>query len=426
MDDDNDDKGTAVVKTDDNNGTVLLVGCNWFGHVVRVVNSLVYKPIVNRNPPLPFQKLVWDEYCARFSSHPKFVKKHLRMPFVSFYKLLGYLRNGLEVDSCRAGKGGPILPEIALFCAIRWLAGGSYLDIIALTGVSVASFYRIVHRVIRLIATCDELSYGLPKTLAECESVADGFRSISQGDAIPNCIGAVDGYLLRIYTPPKECAGNVRSFYSGHYACSGVNIQALCDSKSRFLYLSVAAPGSVNDREAIKESLLLEELEKNNTPAMFVIIGDAAYEPSERLVPMFYGISRSDKECDNYNYFASQCRIRIEMAFGLMQMKWGLLWRPMRVKLKKIKPIMFAISRLHNFTINERLLNDELIEEVTTGDGRIYYSTDEDLEEYSVKAPQKYLKGISLIRDAMVERIKDLGLSRPESNRIRSNEDDNE
>jgi DDE superfamily endonuclease len=67
---------------------------------------------------------------------------------------------------------------------------------------------------------------------------------------------------------------------------------------------------------------------------------------------MFYGLSKQDKDCDNFNYFASQCCIRIEMAFGLMQMKWGILWRPLKVNLGNIKYIMLAIARLHNFTIN--------------------------------------------------------------------------
>lgn len=62
--DDNDDN---AVQVDDTDGTIVLAGGNWFGNVTRVVNSLIINmPIVNRNLPLPFQRLVWDEYCARF------------------------------------------------------------------------------------------------------------------------------------------------------------------------------------------------------------------------------------------------------------------------------------------------------------------------------------------------------------------------
>jgi hypothetical protein len=58
---------------------------------------------------------------------------------------------------------------------------------------------------------------------------------------------------------------------------------------------------------------------------------------------------------DNFNFFASQLRIRIEMAFGLMVKKWGILARPLSIKMIKMKRLMVAIARLHNFCINERL-----------------------------------------------------------------------
>lgn len=76
----------------------------------------------------------------------------------------------------------------------------------------------------------------------------------------------------------------------------------------------------MNDREAIKENGLLDLLEI--MPNDFVIIADAAYEPaSEKIVPMYYGVQRTKRDCDAYNFYASQLRIRIEMSFGLMQMK---------------------------------------------------------------------------------------------------------
>ena len=60
-------------------------------------------------------------------------------------------------------------------------------------------------------------------------------------------------------------------------------------------------------------------------------------------------------ENDNFNFFASQLRIRIEMAFGLMVKKWGILARPLTIKLKNVKRLMIAIARLHNYCIDERL-----------------------------------------------------------------------
>lgn len=218
---------------DDDAEATLLAAMSWYQQLVAIVATVLVETKEERNPSLGIQKLNWDDYVAKFEGHPSFIKRHICMSLESFYKLLGYIGHGLVVNESKAGKAGPILPEICLFCALRWLAGGSYLDIFALTGVSVSSFYRVVYRCLRLIDNCEQLDIHLPQTLEECTVAAEGFRSVSFGHAIVNCIGAVDGYLLRIYTPPKNQAGNVKSFFSGHYQVSGFNVQAMCDHHSR-------------------------------------------------------------------------------------------------------------------------------------------------------------------------------------------------
>jgi hypothetical protein len=91
---------------------------------------------------------------------------------------------------------------------------------------------------------------------------------------------------------------------------------------------------------------------------------------------MFYGVIKDNKICDSFYYNASQCRIQIEMAFGFMHMKWGIIWRPLRVKLNNLKYIVLAIAWLHNFTIYKQLLNNEQMEEAgTAGANRVYNPT---------------------------------------------------
>ena len=58
------------------------------------------------------------------------LKQHLRMSLTSFEKLLSFIRSSLEVDSAMAQlRDGVIIPEIALYCMLRYLASGSYSDI---------------------------------------------------------------------------------------------------------------------------------------------------------------------------------------------------------------------------------------------------------------------------------------------------------
>lgn len=407
--------------------------------IVQTVNDL--SPLC-RSPSVNIQRLLWRRYIDANGNNDKFIKRQLRMSLDSFYKLLGYVKKDLLVNELQANRrGGAISPEICLFCTIRWLAGGSYLDIYSITGVSTASFYRVVYKTIYYLNKCKELEIYFPSTVAECDVLAAGFENISYKSAITNCIGAIDGYLLRIHTPSKKEAGNVRGFFSGHYQCSGINVQAVCDAHCRFTLFSVVAPGSMNDRSAVLESDLPKLLK--DVPKGYVIIADCAYEPSEQVVPMYYGVSKKKAEFDNYNFYASQCRIRIEMSFGLMQMKWGILWKPLKVKLDNVKHIMTCIGRLHNFVINERLLSnsknginhhynsDEQL--VGTGyDDRSYLPTNITTSEGDPIGVEcdgftshiEYSAGISEIRDFMASRIKSLQLMRPFKNIINKRKHD--
>jgi len=75
------------------------------------------------------QRLAWDAHCDKHTRRGTF-ERRLRMKKQSFDKLLSYVREDLTVDlrqACR--RGGPTIPELCLCMTLRWLAGGSHLDI---------------------------------------------------------------------------------------------------------------------------------------------------------------------------------------------------------------------------------------------------------------------------------------------------------
>ena len=45
------------------------------------------------------------------------------------------------------------------------------------------------------------------------------------------------------------------------------------------------------------------------------------------------------------------------MSFGLMVKKWGILSRPLTIKMQKVKLLICCIGCLHNYCIDERLLH---------------------------------------------------------------------
>ena len=75
----------------------------------------------------------------------------------------------------------------------------------------------------------------------------------------------------------------------------------------------------MSDREAIKEIKLYDLLD--NLPSLYCGIADCAYMPTEHLVPIFGGAQARIPKNNNFNFYASQLRIRIEMAFQMMVMK---------------------------------------------------------------------------------------------------------
>lgn len=377
----------------------------------------------SRGPSFFEQRLAWDRYVEKHSKRGT-LKRRIRMSRSSFAKLLRLIYHRMIVEELFAcSRGGPIIPELCLYCTLRWLAGGSYLDICDIAGVSSSSFYRVVWKTVRALASCKELEIKFPTGSAEIQRAVEGFESISFQSAIKNCALVLDGYLLRIKTPQKATVGNVRSYFSGHYQCYGVNIQAACDHHCRFVYFAFASPGVTADRYAVKHCSLSRLIE--GLPIGICAIGDAAYEATEHMVPVFMGHDRTKKRNDNFNFYASQLRIRIEMAFGLMQGKWGILLRPLGSNLVNVKELVQCIARLHNWVITERIGDD-----VPTSHGNAYMPTvpndsnGDPIDTDRVFGSLASMRGHSELRERMVDRVERLGLKRPASNRLKRTHND--
>jgi len=252
------------------------------------------------------QRLDWDAHSTNHAQRGTF-KARLRMTKVSFDKLLALLRIDLLINEEQASfRGGSTIPELCLCCTLRWLAGGSHLDIADVAGISKPSFYRVVWKTVISICNCEELDIVFPQTKDEVNAAMQGFASISHQQAVINCATVIDGFLFRIKTPTKKTVGNVRSFFSGHCQCYGVNVQAGADHHCRFAYVAFAAPGVTQDRSAVTQCSLAKLIDK--LPPGVCAIGDAAYDPSEHMVPVFCGADRRCPDYNNFNFCASQLR----------------------------------------------------------------------------------------------------------------------
>jgi DDE superfamily endonuclease len=222
--------------------------------------------------------------------------------------------------------GGEIVPEIQLYCILWYIAGGSYSGIQFSTGISTASFYRVVWRTIRAIVWCKQLSIRFPNTAEEANAAADSFASVSDQWCIFNCVAAVGGYLLNIQTMPKKVAKNVSSFFSGHCQSYGVNVQGACDHLCRFSYLAVAGKGVLGDQAAVKQCGLNNLIE--DLPGLLCVIGNCAYLLTEHMVPIFGGIQAKTTVNNDFNYYASQCWNPYRNGFWTNGAEMAYTWMP--------------------------------------------------------------------------------------------------
>lgn len=264
-----------------------------------------------------------------------------------------------------------------------------------------------------------DLAISFPSTNFERRKVAAGFQRKSKDGVFNNVIGCIDGWLCPIKVPTRAEVGNVQSFFSGHYQRYGINVQACCDSSCRVLAYSSSCPGGMGDALAFLKWQLSTMLDNLMEP--FIVLGDNAYTVNFHLLtPFDKAHLGNDPKRDAFNFYLSQLRIRVEMTFGLLVNKWGVLQKPLAVEFSKVKNVIHTCIRLHNFCIDERLLadpnysvDDEVDNFVATGmnaNEDFYYCETVDGEALppSIRASVGEMS-----RNIIVDKIANLNLKRP-------------
>ena len=69
-------------------------------------------------------------------------------------------------------------------------------------------------------------------------------------------------------------------------------------------------------------------------------------------------------EEDNFNFFHSSSRIVVECAFGEIDLRWGILWRPLQFSLDLNCKVIDACMRLHNFIVDFCEMNSCVAESI--------------------------------------------------------------
>ena len=191
-----------------------------------------------------------------------------------------------------------------------------------------------------------EFDISNPEMMGELEF---GFASISASKgAIRNVVGCLDGLAIKIWCPSVADAPDTSHYMNRHVFCA-VNCQATCDSDLMFRWAALTCAGGTHDETSFLDTQLSLGIRNGLMLDPFCIFADAAHVASNSVVtPFSTRHAPLGSPEDAFNDFHSNLRIRIENVFGVLMSRWGLLWRPLRCKLKNVGDMVLLCMTFHN------------------------------------------------------------------------------
>ena len=165
--------------------------------------------------------------------HPWEFKRMYGVDVDTYHEILEEIADDIRVEA--DGHGGVrnsevIEPAVKLAVTLRWLRGGSYLDLWTGYGISRATFHRAAYEVMAAITKHYEVPFAgrlrrylsgeaTEDDLAALSDIAGGFARHT-GGIINRCLGAIDGVLVHhplslaattvTTRPPAACCSTAR------------------------------------------------------------------------------------------------------------------------------------------------------------------------------------------------------------------------
>ena len=259
-------------------------------------------------------------------------------------------------NALRVGSGGLISGETVLAIFIRFLAGGSYLDIAGCYGIHFNTVFELVDKALGWI---DGMSFGMVsienylsgQDCAESRlrtTVMAGFAKRANG-VLAGCIGVLDGW-----TPKVQSHGLTNLFTrKGFFA---INVQIIGDHLKRVLWLSDKFSGSTHDSPAFQQTRLYELLVEKSSELyerLEYLLADSAYSIRSFLQVPFPRTFPNTHQ-DNFNCYLSKLRILSECVIGELCARWGIFQRRMAFDLEKCRRVIRGSAKIHNFLVDYR------------------------------------------------------------------------
>ena len=373
------------------------------------------------------QRMDWDSHVEQLDHEGRFDREY-RMSVPAHGNLVRILDPILERAAYNSRTAEPIQVEHIIGLGLRVLAGGTLSDNRHIFGMSCPASYGCFNDFLDAVNSAPELDINLPSTPEQWHRINREFRKKSTNEILYGVSLATDGFFQRSNCPSQSEIDNIVSYYSGHYESYGLNCQAGVFSDLQFGYFGVVAPGSTNDNIAYPIAKGMKDAIESLPDGLYAV-ADAAYTVSEKMLIPHTGVERLNADKDAFNYYLSQVRIRVEMAFGRLVNKFRILNGKVEGSMDRVSRILTACARLHNFVIQQDgpfgTPSDSIAEEMeSNGICPNPQAPFPDMSYLPVIPNREFstIPGVSNTRDAIVDLIARNGIRRPLHNIIRQQE----
>ena len=283
-------------------------------------------------------------------------RRMFRVDRPTFTELVQQLSPLIEKDETYAinAAGTPITATTRVAVTLRWLAGGSSLDLCFAWGISRSTFYSKRGVIWPTIEAIDSLlQIGLPiNDNAALSELATAFGIHSHGN-MNGAIMAIDGLAVKTRCPYKWEVNNRRD-YRNRKGGFGIVVLAGCDVRGKFMFAITNHAGSTNDIIAWEDSTLYHAIKDGRLPKEFFIIGDEAFTNTNQVLSPWPGRGLGPYK-DAFNFWLSHSRQCIERAFGMLTQRWGIFWRRFHFAQSKWALVTQVCMKLHNLCIDKNV-----------------------------------------------------------------------
>ena len=276
--------------------------------------------------------------------------------------LVDLLRDDLQVTDeaqARLAKWGQlVLPEVKVAMALRFLAGGSALDLKLIYRVSKSYVYDCVWLVVDAINNRLPVEFPIDDK-TKLRKMEQEWCNLPAGRRCPGWrgqVGALDGVHFPMIAPTLKDVANPMQYFVARKDKYALLCVAICDAKRRITWYDISQASQTHDSTAFGITKLGVRVQQESAlPEGFFINADSAFCMSNSVITPTGG------KHDDFDFQQSSMRVPIECAFGELVRRWPILWKPLQVAFRRRASLIGACIRLHNYCIDARIKDETLV-----------------------------------------------------------------